>query len=506
MTGTEVHLAIYDLSRGMARSLSTQFLGANHAIDIVPHTGIIAFGKEYLFGSMGIDFMDPSEFRRSHQIFPIEVQSLGYTQRSQEEFDHWCSRVSGGVYSGSNYNLFHRNCNNFSHDAALQGLGLSRGVPTWILETPTQFLSSPLGQMITPMLGQMQISGPQTGSNFSNQQQRRHESLSTARVETSRSQINPRGHAINNATNDKKTTDSTPILDSHNCTLLSTDKSSLVVCINKLLDCQSDSQTVLVLSQLRDYLVAEEPKVPNETLQTAVDVLTTFLNTGKKANSLHSLIVLRLAVVYIKDSCVSVSVLSTMSSYIHSEDSHITKNPSTLSMTWCVISNAMGSICGTVDQELLTALIDQAVSTINAFNQGALVRQTVSAFLYNATHYLTSTHTNNAATPDQDSDYFLDDAAVSILCGTIEGLATENDSLTKLRRLMVVGKLLRPGKVETENAKRHFTLVQNLLLDLGFLETLSTLSKRTQNITVDPMEKKIVDFSSELALLLETVE
>jgi hypothetical protein len=34
----EVHVAIYDLSRGMARSLSGQFLGPQYAIDAIPHT------------------------------------------------------------------------------------------------------------------------------------------------------------------------------------------------------------------------------------------------------------------------------------------------------------------------------------------------------------------------------------------------------------------------------------------------------------------------------------
>ena len=39
-----VLLAVYDLSRGMARGLSAQFLGPDHAIDVIPHTGLVVYG------------------------------------------------------------------------------------------------------------------------------------------------------------------------------------------------------------------------------------------------------------------------------------------------------------------------------------------------------------------------------------------------------------------------------------------------------------------------------
>ena len=61
---TAVQLAIYDLSMGMARNLSAQFLGEQHAVEIIPHTAIIAFGKEYYFGQ-GIEWCSPLEFRAS---------------------------------------------------------------------------------------------------------------------------------------------------------------------------------------------------------------------------------------------------------------------------------------------------------------------------------------------------------------------------------------------------------------------------------------------------------
>lgn len=40
----EVSIAVYDLSRGMARELSAQFLGPQYQINAIPHTGVVVFG------------------------------------------------------------------------------------------------------------------------------------------------------------------------------------------------------------------------------------------------------------------------------------------------------------------------------------------------------------------------------------------------------------------------------------------------------------------------------
>lgn len=44
----KVTLLVYDLSGGMAKSLSLGFIGKQ--IDGIWHTGIAAYGKEYFFG------------------------------------------------------------------------------------------------------------------------------------------------------------------------------------------------------------------------------------------------------------------------------------------------------------------------------------------------------------------------------------------------------------------------------------------------------------------------
>ena len=145
---------IYDLSNGMARSMSQQFLGVT--IDLIPHTALVVFGKEYFFGG-GIQSVNPQQFRQSSNMRPIQTQSLGKTSVSPHEFNHWCQTIGSQRYNMQSYDLLERNCNNFSHDAALEGLRLPQGVPSYILEIPQRFATSPMGQMIRPMLEQMQV-------------------------------------------------------------------------------------------------------------------------------------------------------------------------------------------------------------------------------------------------------------------------------------------------------------------------------------------------------------
>ena len=143
----------------MARSLSSQFLGPQHAIDVIPHTAILVYGREYFYGG-GIQSTTPEGFRASTGMLPMQILELGVTLVSKYEFDKWCHQMmSTGFYSAHDYDLLHRNCNNFSHDAARFGLRLPKGVPDWILQVPQRFLSSPMGQMVRPMLEQMQITG-----------------------------------------------------------------------------------------------------------------------------------------------------------------------------------------------------------------------------------------------------------------------------------------------------------------------------------------------------------
>ena len=167
----QVQLAIYDLSQGMAKALSAQLLGPDHAIDMVPHTGLLVFGKEYFFASgTGVAVEAPEVFRTTRNLAPRQILEVGTTEVTPSDFDEWCRRQSQSMdapFHASRYNLFDQNCNHFSQQALKDGLRVVPNkdtqngelIPQWILDIPQKFLASPFGQLARPMLENMQVSG-----------------------------------------------------------------------------------------------------------------------------------------------------------------------------------------------------------------------------------------------------------------------------------------------------------------------------------------------------------
>ena len=70
----DVQLYVYDLSNGLARSLSPALLGIQ--IDAVYHTSIVMDGVEYVYDG-GVKMVDPG---RTHLGQPMQILPLGTTQ------------------------------------------------------------------------------------------------------------------------------------------------------------------------------------------------------------------------------------------------------------------------------------------------------------------------------------------------------------------------------------------------------------------------------------------
>jgi len=77
--GERVLLYIYDLSGGMARSLSPSLIGRQ--IDGIWHTSIVVFGYEFFYGQ-GIFVTD--RVGRTQYGTPVEIKDMGVTQLPQE--------------------------------------------------------------------------------------------------------------------------------------------------------------------------------------------------------------------------------------------------------------------------------------------------------------------------------------------------------------------------------------------------------------------------------------
>ena len=142
-----VTLRVYDLSQGMAAAMSQQLLGQR--LDIVPHTGVFVYGKEWFFsGSMGGIQAMPT-----WGVMPIhETIELGATEVPEELFAVFIDEIRER-YTGETYNLLRNNCNHFS-SAATEFL-IGQQIPDRILGLPERVLATPLGQALAPMLDQM---------------------------------------------------------------------------------------------------------------------------------------------------------------------------------------------------------------------------------------------------------------------------------------------------------------------------------------------------------------
>lgn len=140
----DVQLYVYDLSQGMARAFSQSFLGIH--LDAIYHTSIVLDRRtEYFFGA-GIQHCYPGT---THHGQPMQKIDLGKTELPMDVVEEWLENVTED-YSSSNYDLFLKNCNNFSNDFAEFLVG--KGIPSYITEMPAQVLNTPIGQMLRPQI------------------------------------------------------------------------------------------------------------------------------------------------------------------------------------------------------------------------------------------------------------------------------------------------------------------------------------------------------------------
>jgi thiol-disulfide isomerase/thioredoxin len=139
----EVELYVYDLTRGMARTMSRQFLGIQ--IDAVYHTALVFDNIEYFFGQ-GVQTCYPGT---THHGQPMEKISLGTTELPLDTIMDYLESLKE-IYTAESYDLFAHNCNNFTNDFAMFLVG--RGIPDHITSLPAKVLETPFGRMLKPQI------------------------------------------------------------------------------------------------------------------------------------------------------------------------------------------------------------------------------------------------------------------------------------------------------------------------------------------------------------------
>lgn len=145
MDGYHVKAYIYDLSRGLARTMSVPLLGRQ--INGIWHTSIVVFNEEFFFGGLGIESCPPGCTILGQ---PGEVFDLGLSHVPFELFMSYLQELAQTSYKASSYNLLNHNCNNFTSEVAQFLTG--RDIPAHITNLPAEVLSTPFGQMIKPFI------------------------------------------------------------------------------------------------------------------------------------------------------------------------------------------------------------------------------------------------------------------------------------------------------------------------------------------------------------------
>ncbi|KAH7318348.1 PUL domain-containing protein [Stachybotrys elegans] len=157
----DVHLLIYDLSRGLARQMSMGLLGFQ--LDAVYHTSIELQGREYVYDG-GIIAIRPGS---SHLGQPLEKLHLGTTNLPMDVIEEYLDSVRP-IFTLEAYDLFRHNCNNFTD--SFSNFLLGKGIPGHIRNMPQAVMDSPFGQMLLPQLTQGVNSSRQNGSILGLQQ------------------------------------------------------------------------------------------------------------------------------------------------------------------------------------------------------------------------------------------------------------------------------------------------------------------------------------------------
>ncbi|OAW00034.1 hypothetical protein PTTG_07363 [Puccinia triticina 1-1 BBBD Race 1] len=142
-----VKLYAYDLSNGLARSMSLGWTGRH--FEAIWHTSVVYDDQVEIFFGQGITTCAPGQ---SHHGRPIKIIDLGSTMIDPQTLMEYIDGLRQS-WTADVYHLLERNCNNFSNE--LVGFLNGASVPDYILNLPQEFLATPLGASMRPMIEQM---------------------------------------------------------------------------------------------------------------------------------------------------------------------------------------------------------------------------------------------------------------------------------------------------------------------------------------------------------------
>ncbi|KAI8997841.1 PPPDE putative peptidase domain-containing protein [Pilobolus umbonatus] len=138
---SSVKLYVYDLSMGLAKSMSVAYTGKQ--IDGIWHTSVVVYGKEFFYGQ-GIMITPPGQSQHGQ---PVETIEMGDTFLPLEVVMEYIDSQRS-IFTPERYHLLDFNCNTFSNDLCQFLTG--KAIPNHITDLPAEFLNTPLGQSFLP--------------------------------------------------------------------------------------------------------------------------------------------------------------------------------------------------------------------------------------------------------------------------------------------------------------------------------------------------------------------
>ncbi|KAH9812761.1 PPPDE putative peptidase domain-containing protein [Melampsora americana] len=143
----KVRLYAYDLSNGLAKTMSRAWTGKY--FEAIWHTSIVYDDQLEVFFGQGITTCHPGTSIHGR---PIKTFELGRTQVDLGTLLEYIDELRSS-WTAEAYHLLERNCNNFSNELA--GFLTGASIPQEILDLPKDFLSTPFGAQMRPMIDQM---------------------------------------------------------------------------------------------------------------------------------------------------------------------------------------------------------------------------------------------------------------------------------------------------------------------------------------------------------------
>lgn len=475
----KVEVYVYDLSRGMAASMSQAILGQR--IDGIWHTGIVVLDKEYYFGG-GIQVSPKGMFARQSNMPAVKIHFIGESTKTIDELNAFLRSIHH-KFTAQTYDLLRNNCNNFSNEVSIFLTGQS--IPSYIIDLPRTVFSTPQGAMLRPMFESMQQSIQREsgysmdpfGGSTANSSISASTSLGNSSGESSTQFESYISESIKASLQDNQTTVRIVTkVDLEEQPLTSSDKGAVSVIANKILTLKTADGTSALseedTSEINEILVllsaANHGTFRHSNYQLLQRIMTSY-----PIVEMSCLFILRLMVLNLEPDIGSIlSIHSFVIEKLTRGPRAFASVPATV-MGLCLLANLLSSKEGIKimfgingdDYQTQSSLIDIAMAGLS--HTRVEIRQMASALAYN--YILVCTHGGLitgpwAATSSVDE---IHQQAVEFLLGNFEGLAIETDGVVRKRRLSIICRIVRTYS----SGDSCLRLAQ----DLGLLDSVRSL-------------------------------